>query len=263
MPEEEIVTEARGRVGIVRLNWPERRNALSFQSSRRLRDIIDGFNHDKAVGAIVWTGTDPIFCGGWDVGGWKRGLEDESAKEKRPSAGEENWLAFCIRSKPIVCAVNGPSIGAGMTMTLNCDARVASDKARFSMRFIRVGIVPELASTMLLTHIVGFSRAMELMLTGKTIDAAEADRIGLVNRVVPHESLMDEAVGLAQEMADNDTELLLAVKRLGWTNLTEPDIRKIMTREREELDAGTQRPAFREAVMAFMEKRKPDFHKES
>jgi enoyl-CoA hydratase len=126
------------------------------------------------------------------------------------------------------------------------------------MRFIRVGIVPEIASTMLLAHIVGLHQGMELMLTGKTIDAAEADRINLVNRVVPHESLMDEAVGLAQEMADNDTELLLAVKKLVWTNLQEPDIKAIQTREAQELMAGTQRPAFREAVMAFMEKRKPD-----
>ncbi len=262
MAEQEIVTETRGRVAIVRLNWPERRNSLSWQSGKRLREIIDGFNQDKGIGAVVWTGTDPIFCGGWDVGGWKRGLEDEDAKEQRP-VDEENWLAFCMRSKPIICAINGPSIGAGMTMTLNCDARIASDKARFSVRFIRVGIVPELASTMLLTHIVGFHQAMELMLTGKTIDAQEADRINLVNKVVPHETLMDEAVGLAQDMADNDTELLLAVKKLAWTNLTEPDIRTIMMRERDELDAGTKRPAFREAVTAFMEKRKPDFHKES
>jgi enoyl-CoA hydratase/carnithine racemase len=263
MAEQEIVTETRGRVAIVRLNWPERRNALSWKSSKQLKDIIDGFNQDKGIGAVVWTGTDPIFCGGWDVGGWKRGLEDENAEDVRRPADEENWLAFCARSKPIVCAVNGPSIGAGMTMTLNCDARIASDKARFSMRFIKVGIVPELASTMLLAHIVGFHQAMELMLTGKTIDAQEADRINLVNRVVPHESLMDEAVGLAQEMADNDTDLLLAVKKLAWTNLTEPDLRTIMMREGEELTAGTQRPAFREAVMAFMEKRKPDFHRES
>ncbi|MDI6857718.1 MAG: enoyl-CoA hydratase-related protein [Dehalococcoidia bacterium] len=263
MAEQEIVTEVKGRVAIVRLNWPERRNALSWESGRRLRNIIDEFNQDKKIGAVVWTGTDPIFCGGWDVGSWKRGLENEDAEDVRRPADDESWLAFCVRSKPIVCAINGPSIGAGMTMTLNCDARIASDRARFSMRFIRVGIVPELASTMLLAHIVGFHHAMELMLTGKTIDAQEADRIGLVNRVVPHESLMDEAVALAQEMADNDTELLLAVKKLAWTNLTEPDIRKIMTRESEELLAGTQRPAFREAVMAFMEKRKPDFHRES
>ncbi len=260
--EDEIVTETKGRVAIVRLNWPERRNALSWKSSKRLRDIIDEFNQDKRIGAIVWTGTDPIFCGGWDVGGWKRGLEDENAEDVQRPTEDEGWLAFCARSKPIIAAVNGPSIGAGMTMTLTCDARVASDKARFSVRFIRVGIVPEIASTMLLAHIVGLHQGMELMLTGKTIDAAEADRINLVNRVVPHEALMDEAVGLAQEMADNDTELLLAIKKLAWTNLTEPDIRLIQKREGEELMAGTQRPAFREAVTAFMEKRKPDFHRE-
>ncbi len=239
MAEQEIVTETRGRVAIVRLNWPERRNSLSWQSGKRLREIIDGFNQDKGIGAVVWMHRPQLplrrlGCRRLEARARGRGRE-----EQRP-VDEENWLAFCMRSKPIICAINGPSIGAGMTMTLNCDARIASDKARFSVRFIRVGIVPELASTMLLTHIVGFHQAMELMLTGKTIDAQEADRINLVNKVVPHETLMDEAVGLAQDMADNDTELLLAVKKLAWTNLTEPDIRTIMMRERDELDAGTR-----------------------
>jgi enoyl-CoA hydratase/carnithine racemase len=131
------------------------------------------------------------------------------------------------------------------------------------MRFIRVGIVPELASTMLLTHIVGFHHAMELMLTGKTIDAQEADRIGLVNRVVPHESLTGRGGRSGAGDGGQRHRAAARVKKLAWTNLTSLDVKKIMTREGEQLAAGTQRPAFREAVMAFMEKRKPDFHKES
>ena len=148
-----------------------------------------------------------------------------------------------------------------MTITLSCDIRIASDRARFSMRFVRMGLVPELASTKLLAHIVGFNQAIELMLTGKTIDAQEADRIGLVNRVVPHDRLMDEALALAAEIAFNPTESLLVIKSLAWTNLGEPDIGEVMAREAKELLAAAQRPAFREAVTAFMEKRRPDFHK--
>jgi 2-(1,2-epoxy-1,2-dihydrophenyl)acetyl-CoA isomerase len=134
-------------------------------------------------------------------------------------------------AKPVVCAVNGASIGMGLTIALACDARIASDRARFSMRFIRMGMVQELASTKLLPLIIGFSRALELMLTGKTTDAQEAERIGLVNRTVPYERLMDEALALAAEMAANPTELLQAVKRFTWQHVGESDITKIMLTE--------------------------------
>ena len=149
----------------------------------------------------------------------------------------------------------------GLTITLACDARIASDKARFSVRFIRVAMVPELASTKLLPLIVGFNRALELMLTGKTIDAQEAERIGLVNRTVPHERLMDEALALAGVMAANPSDLLQIIKRMTWQHLGESDIPKIMLTESTELRAAMTRPAFKEAVSAFVEKRQPDFHR--
>lgn len=170
-------------------------------------------------------------------------------------------MLFCQRAKPIICAINGPAIGAGLTITLPCDLRIASDQARLSMRFVRVGVIPELASTHILAHIVGFSKALELMLSGAIINGEEAARIGLVNRVVPHEKLIEEAVASAQEIAFNPTESLLAIKKLAWQNLDESDLATIQQREGQEFTAAMARPAFREAVNAFMEKRQPDFHK--
>jgi 2-(1,2-epoxy-1,2-dihydrophenyl)acetyl-CoA isomerase len=260
MGYEQILTETHGRVGIVVLNRPERRNALSARMSHEMTEALEAYNADPGIGAVVLTGADPAFCGGADVGDWKQDIDEGTRESERLTRGT-NWVEFFSTSKPVVCAVNGPSIGAGLTLTLSCDARIASDRARFSMRFIRMGIVPELASTKLLPLIVGFNRALELMLTGKTIDGAEAERIGLVNRMVPHEKLMDEALALASAMAANPTELLAVVKRLTWQHLAESDLRKIMVAEGTELLAAVERPAFREAVNAFMEKRQPDFHK--
>jgi 2-(1,2-epoxy-1,2-dihydrophenyl)acetyl-CoA isomerase len=170
-------------------------------------------------------------------------------------------VLFAQQSKPLICAINGPCIGAGLTITLSCDVRIASEQARLSMRFIRVGIFPELASTHLLAHIVGFNHAMELMLTGKIIDGTEAARIGLVNRVVPHDKLMEDALTTAQEIAFNPADSVMATKRLAWQNLDEGDIKTIQEREGVEVLAAVARPDFKEAVTAFLEKRQPDFHK--
>jgi enoyl-CoA hydratase len=263
MTYNEILVETHGRVGVIKFNRPERRNALSDSMGDEARDVLQAFNEDRGIGAVVLTGVDPAFCGGADVGDWQRGIQQDLSPEE---AGEHlatrpNWVNVIKAAKPVVCAVNGPAIGAGMTLTLSCDVRVASDRARFSMRFVRMGIVPELASTKLLPLIVGFNRALELMLSGKTIDAAEAERIGLVNRMVPHERLMDEAIEAAAQIAANPTDVLRVIKDLTWQHLGETDLQGIMVNEGKELLAATARPAFREAVSAFMEKRQPDFHK--
>lgn len=263
MDYEAIKTETRDRVAIITLNRPERRNALGATMGAEIRQAVDGYNEDGRIGAIVLTGADPAFCGGADVGDWKRQLDagtsaDEGSRGLRRGT---NWVEFFAASKPIICAINGPSIGAGLTITLSSDVRIASDRARFSMRFVRMGLIPELASTKLLPQMVGFSRAMEMMLTGKTIDAAEAERIGLVSRVVPHDRLLDEAVAIGGAIAFNPTESLLAIKRLTWNGLVDTDLRRVMALEADELIKAATRPSFAEAVNAFLEKRQPDFHK--
>ncbi|MGB6837757.1 MAG: enoyl-CoA hydratase/isomerase family protein [Dehalococcoidia bacterium] len=262
MAHEMIITEQRGRVGIITFNRPDRMNALHPTMMREMRDQIDEWNSDASVGAIVLTGAGRAFCAGADIGGWQRGIEArERGEEAQRRAEEESWVLFCQRSKPLICAINGASIGAGLTITLPCDVRIASDQARLSMRFIRVGVIPELASTHILAHIVGQSHALELMLSGRIIGGEEAGRIGLVNRVVPPEKLIEEAVATAQEIAFNPTESLFAIKKLAWQNLAEGDIPTVQGREQEEFAAALARPTFKEAVSAFLEKRQPDFHK--
>ena len=263
MSYEMILVETEGRVGIITFNRPERRNAMHATMNAEIRDQIEAWNSDPGIGAIILTGAGQAFCAGADVSGWKRGIEEGEGGQESVDRyrREESWVLFFQRSKPIICAINGASIGVGLTITLPCDVRIASDQARLSMRFVRIGVMPELTSTHLLAHIVGMGQAMELMLSGKTISGEEAARIGLVNRVVPHEKLMEEALATAKDIAFNPTESLMAIKKLAWQNLDEGDIMTIHERERQEFQAAMDRPAFKEAVSAFTEKRQPDFHK--
>ena len=262
MAHEMIKAETEGRVGIVTLNRPEKLNAMHPTMMGEMRDQIDAWNADPGIGAVVLAGAGRAFCAGADIGGWNETIgARESGQEDRQRREEEPWIPFCQRSKPIVCAINGPSIGAGLTLTLPCDVRIASDRARLSMRFVRVGVVPELASTHLLPRIVGLGHAMELMLTGRIIDAEEAARIGLVNRVVPQANLVEEAAKIAREIAFNPAESLSVIKALTWQNLNETDLAVVQQREGTEFAAAMQKPAFKEAVRSFLEKRQPDFHK--
>lgn len=258
-----ILTEKQGRVGIIIHNRPEKKNALCAEMREERKNQIDAWNKDPGIGAMILTGAGEAFCAGADVGNWNDNIKKREAGTipQRTPEPKDTWTEYVARSKPIICAINGACIGAGLTITLPCDVRIASEKAFFSMRFIRVGGVPELASTNLLPRIVGLGPAMELMLTGKTIDAQEAVRIGLVNKVVPHDALMHEALELAKEMAFNPNESLLAVKKLVWENMFEPDIMKVHIREHDQWQEAKARPYFKEAVRAFLEKRKPDFHK--
>lgn len=262
MSYEQILVDRRDRVGIITLNRPEKLNAWSYHMAGEIRDAMESFNNDRSIGAVVMTGAGRAFCAGADIGGWDNQIEEAQARGRQPraEADAENYINFVARSKPVVCAINGPCIGVGLTMTLPCDVRIASENARLSMRFIRIGVLPELASTKLLGHIVGLTHALELMLSGRIIDAAEAGRIGLVNRVVPAERLIDEAMETAAEIAFNPAESIAAVKSMAWDALQEPSLEAVMKREGKEFNLAMQRPYFKEAVKAFMEKRQPDFH---
>lgn len=260
MPYEYILIEQRDRVGVITFNKPDRLNVFSYDMFGEVRQATDTFNDDPGVGAVVLTGSGRAFCAGADIRGWNREIETrEHRDQRRPQREDENWVHFIQRSKPVICAINGLSIGVGLTMTLPCDVRIASDQARLSMRFVRIGVLPELASTRILGHIVGLTQALELMLSGRIIDAAEAGRIGLVNRVVPHDQLLDHAVETAAEIAFNPAESLLAIKRLAWQNLTEANLEEVWKRENKEFAAAMERPSFKEAVSAFLDKREPQF----
>jgi 2-(1,2-epoxy-1,2-dihydrophenyl)acetyl-CoA isomerase len=265
MAYELIQTEQRDRVGIITLNRPERLNAWSYDMSGEMHDQIEQWNNDPGVGAIVVTGAGRAFCAGADMGGWSKEIEQRESgqttdRQQRPRS-DESWTEFVARSKPMIAAINGHAIGVGLTMILPFAVRIASEKAKLSMRFVRVGVIPELASTSILTEVVGLTHSLELMLSGRIIEADEAGRIGLVSRVVPHDDLMDRALETANEIAFNPVDSLFAIKRLAWGNRCEGDLKAVMAAEHREFGEAQNRPAWKEAVTAFREKREPDFHR--
>jgi 2-(1,2-epoxy-1,2-dihydrophenyl)acetyl-CoA isomerase len=216
-------------------------------------------NDDPAIGAIVLTGAGRGFCAGADV----RDQFDARLRARDEGRDEEwlddDWVTVVRQAKPIVGAVNGVAVGIGLTMILPFDAILASERARFGMLFIKVGLVPELASTYFLTQRIGFAHATEMCLTGRLYDAPEAHRIGLLNRLVPHERLLDDAVALAEEIAAHPVQQLRWIKELLTRNGANPDYRAVMQLENDLLERSIQTAEHREAVQAFMEKRPPKF----
>jgi 2-(1,2-epoxy-1,2-dihydrophenyl)acetyl-CoA isomerase len=255
-----ILTEQRGRVGILTLNRPQAMNAMHPTMLSELYEQVRAWNRDKSVGAVVVTGAGRGFCAGADMGAWSRG--DGPGSPERRNVDYEEWLSIVQNSKPVIAAINGAAVGWGLTMTLACDLRIASDQARLSARFVRAGVTPELRSSALLPRIVGLGNAMEMMLTARIYSADAAFNLGLVNRVVPHDKLIDEAAALGEVIAFTPTENVLAVKRLVWAHINDSNLDIVRERENAEFRAAMQRPTFKEAVQSFMEKRQPDFHKE-
>jgi enoyl-CoA hydratase/carnithine racemase len=164
------------------------------------------------------------------------------------------------RSKPSIAAVNGYAAGVGLTFILPCDVRIASEAAQFSIRFIKMGLMPELGSTRLLAQIVGLGNAADMCLTGRFVPADEALRMGLVSQVVPPDDLLEAALETAGEIANNPTHAVMMIKELLAKNPTEPDLDAVMEREQLRDDLARRLPDHKEAVTAFREKRPPVFN---
>lgn len=261
MEQADILRETRGRVGILTLNRPDKLNALTGNMQGELQRQISAWNADEGVGAIVITGAGRAFSAGADVGGFEDFVRGDNAPQ--PAAARANdidWVNLVRQSKPIVCALNGMAVGLGITLTLPCDVRVAAEDARVSFRFLRIGLTPEYGSTHYLVNLVGLGRALEYMLTARFVSAQEAQAAGLVNHIYPAESLLDSAVGLAQEIADNPSWHLSKVKRLIHENYMEKDLAWAVRRESETLRAARYTEAHKEALTAFRERREPKFH---
>jgi len=268
MPYQQILFEKRERVGVITLNRPERLNAWTWMMADEIREAIEDCNQDPGIGAVVITGAGRGYCSGADMGGFDASIKEREAAtdpdrqryQRNPSEERETFIRFLRRSKPIVCAINGPAVGVGLTHTLACDIRIASDRARFGMVFVRVGLTPEACSTYYLAQIVGLGQAAELILSGRIIDAEEAGRIGLVNRVVPHDSLMDEAMKVAAEIAANPIRQVRAAKDMLVRNAVESDIDRVHDLEFHHFQEAASSSEHREAVRAFLEKRPARFH---
>ncbi len=266
MAYEQILYERRGRVALITLNRPERLNAWTDRMENELIAAIGEANRDAGVGCIVITGAGRGFCAGADVSGWAQ----RQTGEAQPDAAPEPFALAQVSSqevpitlaagKPAIAAINGAAIGVGLTMTLACDIRVASEAARFSARFVRVGLSPECGSTRYLPLVAGLPNALFLALTGRIVDAKEALARRLVDRVVPAERLLDEALVLADEIAANPLDAAWAAKRLLHQNALEQDLRRVVTQEAYSIRELRGLAAHHEATLAFLEKRQPVFH---
>ena len=265
MAYEQIRSERRGEVALVTLDRPERLNAWTPHMSEELAAAFDAANRDPDVGAIVLTGEGRGFCAGADmeatfsvrISGEDPGADTAGGQGGLPAGLD--WVELCRTSKPLVAAVNGAAVGIGMTMILPFDVIIASEAARFGMFFIKMGLVPELASTYFLTQRMGFGRASEMCLSGRLWSAAEAHAGGLVERVVPADRLLDEALELAATIAANPAPQLRMIKQLLTENGSETDLALVQQRESELLRECWRSPEHAEAVQAFLEKRPPKF----
>ncbi len=259
---EQILYERRERVVLVTLNRPQKLNAWTPRMELEFIDAIERAADDPQVGAVVVTGAGRGFCAGADISGWSEDLAagGSPSSPADPKDGSPDVPIALSRGKPTIAAINGPSVGVGFTMPLACDIRLASDRARFSARFVKVGLTPECGSTRYLPLVAGLPNALYLALTGRIIDAQEAKERGLVDRVVPHETLMDEALALAQEIAGNPADAVWATKRLLHQNATEDDLRRVVTLETYLIRETRRLPAHAEATRAFIEKREPRFN---
>ncbi len=263
---ETILYERRGRIGLITLNRPERLNAWNPRMEGEFIDAVNRASNDRDVGALVVTGAGRAFCAGGDISRWSDDLS--SRGEERPPVspmlnreGSPEVPIVLRRGKPVIAAINGPAIGIGLTMPLACDIRIASERATFSVRFVKVGLTPECGSSRNLPAVAGLDNALFLALTGRIIDAPEAKERGLVDQLVPHEKLMDDAMALAGEIAANPGDAVWAAKRLLHENAAEGDLRRVVTQEGFAIREMRRTPDHAEAVRAFMEKREPRFNR--
>jgi enoyl-CoA hydratase len=208
MSTDNIIVETRGRVGLVRLNRPTALNALNAALMRELAQAIDGFERDAKIGCIVLTGSDKAFAAGADI----KEMADKAFTDVFLGDFAADWHRVAAARKPVIAAVAGFALGGGCELALQCDLVIAADNARFGQPEIKLGIIPGIGGTQRLTHAVGKAKAMDLILTGRMMDAAEAERAGLVARLVPLANLLEEAFKVAETIAAMSLPSVLAAK---------------------------------------------------
>lgn len=260
-----IEVEQYERVLLVRLNRPDSLNAFNPTMYSEFRQAIENANDDPSIGAIVSTGNGRAYSAGADIGGFNATFEQ--GKSPSSSDHEERRTpfdpTFIMESKPIIGAINGVSVGIGLTGPLLFDTLLASTTARFSMRFAAIGLTPEVGSAWMLPHIIGLHRAREMMLTGRIYNAQEALELGLVRKVYEPEELVPEAIKLAQEIAANPIDTLASIKRMIWDDLASTDVASVWRRSSERFAAARKTVQHREALLAMKEKRDSRFHDDS
>lgn len=263
MTYDTILEERRDGVALITLNRPERLNAWTYQMGAELSEAVIQANADEDVLAIVVTGAGRGFCAGADIEAVFKSQADGKGSgpgsERTKGTSPRDWVGLVRESKPMVAAINGAAIGVGLTQLLPMDYLVAASGAKLSVRFVKMGLVPELASSHFLAMRMGFGHAGELMLSGRTLAAEEACELGLVDRVVAPDALIETALSVARGMGENPQSSLRMIKQLLTVNASEVDLAAVQKRELEALGVCYASPEHREAIDAFLEKRPADF----
>jgi len=209
MTYETILVETRGRVGIIRLNRPQALNALNAQLNADLTAAIDAFEADETIGCVIVTGSEKAFAAGADI----KEMSGKSHMDVYREDFAASWDRVARMRKPVIAAVSGFALGGGCELAMQCDVVIAADTAKFGQPEIKLGVMPGAGCTQRLTRAIGKARAMELILTGRTIRATEAEAMGLVTKVVQAESTLDESLALAARIAAQPPVAVRAAKQ--------------------------------------------------
>jgi enoyl-CoA hydratase len=254
MTTQNILVETKGRVGIIRFNRPQALNALNAALVHELNAAIEAFEADGNIGCILITGSDKAFAAGADI----KEMASKTYTEVNLGdfAGDQDRISRA--RKPVVAAVAGFALGGGCEMAMQCDIIIAADNAKFGQPEIKLGVIPGIGGTQRLTRAVGKAKAMDLILTGRMMDAAEAERSGLVARVVPAASLMDEAMKVAETIAGMGLPAVYAAKE-SVNRAFETTLAEGVRFERRVFHALFATEDQKEGMSAFVEKRPAQF----
>jgi 2-(1,2-epoxy-1,2-dihydrophenyl)acetyl-CoA isomerase len=261
-----VIYEREGGVAIMTLNRPEVKNAFDDVMQAEMDAVLTEVARDRDARALIITGAGKAFCTGADIAylmslGQEHTLHQTTMEEMIRGDGNVLTTVLKIRNipKPVIAAVNGTAAGGGLALALACDIRLASEEARFNMIFTKRGVIPESGSTFTLPRLVGTARALELVFTAETVNAAEADRIGMVNRVVPADKLMPAAKEMAAKISQNAPIALGFAKAAIYKGIVETDIAAQMDYEAYVENVLFNTQDFQEGINSFLEGRPAQF----
>ena len=254
MTTETILVETNGKVGIVRLNRPQALNALNAKVNEELSAAIDAFEADEGIACVIITGNEKAFAVGADI----KEMQAKSYMDAFKGDFAQSWDRVARMRKPVIAAVAGFALGGGCELAMMCDMIIAADNAKFGQPEIKLGVIPGIGGTQRLTRAVGKAKAMDLNLTGRMMDAAEAERSGLVARIVPLASLMDETMKIAETIASMSLVALMVAKE-SVNRAFETTLAEGIRFERRTFHALFATNDQKEGMAAFVEKRAPKF----
>jgi enoyl-CoA hydratase len=255
MAYEFILAQTRGKVGLITLNRPKQMNALNPKLMQEVGEALYAFDADDNVGAIVITGNEKAFAAGADIVAMK---DWDFIEVYRSDYITRDWEHIRRIRKPVIAAVAGYALGGGNELAMACDIVIAADNAKFGQPEINLGIIPGAGGTQRLPRAVSKAKAMDMCLTARTMDAAEAERSGLVSRVVPLEKLMDEAMAVADKIAAYSLPVAMMIKE-SVNRAYESSLTEGILFERRLFHSGFALADQKEGMSAFVEKRKPVF----